>query len=519
MQSTSLGSPLPLALAACTPLIFAGGALLGARANPLRTAERASSLAFALAATSVATLTFLPTSSASGSLLSLDWLTASMLLLVCGIGAVIARFSRTYLRGELGTQRYATALLGTLSAVSTFVLANQLLLIAVAWLAASLCLHQLLTFYPNRTQALLAAHKKFILSRVADVSFAVAVGLIAIEVGRLELDALEQAVASWATLPPRLEVAAALIVLTVVLKSAQLPFHGWLIQVMEAPTPVSALLHAGVVNLGGFLLIRMHVLLEASVFAQLLLVVVGTATAVLAALIMMTRVSVKVAFAWSTCAQMGFMLLECGLGAWRFALLHLFAHSLYKAHAFLSAASRVAAWRAQALVEARATTLRRVWVTALALFVGLLGASALLKGELPSELSFVGWTLVFSLGLAPLAAQGSARRSVAVTGLRVLALGCLFLVLHELLPHEAAATSPVRGLAWALVVLAFVVAFALQSVLLLAPESRLARTLQPYLFAGLYLDEWFTCMTMRIWPPANLRHQPHRIQQPLEVGQ
>ena len=125
------------------------------------------------------------------------------------------------------------------------------------------------------------------------------------------------------------------------LKCAQLPVHGWLIQVMEAPTPVSALLHAGVVNLGGFLLIRLGTLVADVPAAQALLVVVGSVTAVVAALVMMTRISIKVSLAWSTCAQMGFMLMQCGLGLHDLALLHLVAHSLYKAHAFLGAGGAV----------------------------------------------------------------------------------------------------------------------------------------------------------------------------------
>jgi NAD(P)H-quinone oxidoreductase subunit 5 len=118
-----------------------------------------------------------------------------------------------------------------------------------------------------------------------------------------------------------------LLVASAALKCAQLPFHGWLIQVMEAPTPVSALLHAGVVNIGGFLMIRLAPLMTQSEIAQTLLVICGCTTAVIAALVMTTRVSIKVALAWSTCAQMGFMLLECGLGAYPLALLHIVAHS------------------------------------------------------------------------------------------------------------------------------------------------------------------------------------------------
>ncbi|XLM23048.1 NADH-quinone oxidoreductase subunit L, partial [Chromobacterium piscinae] len=111
------------------------------------------------------------------------------------------------------------------------------------------------------------------------------------------------------------------------IKTAQLPFHGWLTQVMEAPTPISALLHAGVVNLGGIVLIKAAPLLQTAPPANLLLMLWGGASALLCCLVMLTRISVKLRLAWSTCAQMGFMLLEIGMGRYSLALLHLLAHS------------------------------------------------------------------------------------------------------------------------------------------------------------------------------------------------
>ncbi|MBS0244794.1 MAG: hypothetical protein JSS20_21700, partial [Proteobacteria bacterium] len=117
------------------------------------------------------------------------------------------------------------------------------------------------------------------------------------------------------------------------------PLHGWLIEVMETPTPVSALLHAGIINAGGFLILRLADVLLLSTPALVFLAIVGGATALFGSLVMLTQTSVKVQLAYSTVAQMGFMLLQCGLGAFPSALLHIVAHSLYKAHAFLSSGS------------------------------------------------------------------------------------------------------------------------------------------------------------------------------------
>ena len=130
--------------------------------------------------------------------------------------------------------------------------------------------------------------------------------------------------------------AAVALALGAVTKSAQLPFHTWLPQTLETPTPVSALMHAGVVNAGGYLIIRMSPLLSETPVALSLLAISGTLTACYAAVVMLTQTSIKSALAYSTIAQMGFMMLQCGLGAFSAAMLHILAHSLYKAYAFLN---------------------------------------------------------------------------------------------------------------------------------------------------------------------------------------
>ncbi|MEJ2604681.1 MAG: NADH-quinone oxidoreductase subunit L, partial [Gammaproteobacteria bacterium] len=252
-------------------------------------------------------------------------------LMVAFLGWVIVRYSRRYLEGEAEQVRYVAALSFTVAATATVVVTEHLAVLLGAWAASSLGLHQLLTFYRERPGALIAAHKKFLVSRASELCVIAALILIGLEVGTLDLQGIAAHVAAVEDLPVALNVAAVLLALTAILKSAQLPLHGWLIQVMEAPTPVSALLHAGIVNIGGYVLIRVAELITASPAAGTLLVIAGSSTAVLAGLVMMTRISIKVRLAWSTCAQMGFLLMEVGLGLYDLALLHLVAHSLYKA--------------------------------------------------------------------------------------------------------------------------------------------------------------------------------------------
>ena len=305
--------------------------------------------------------------------------------------------SRTCLDGEPEQPRYLRGLGLTLASVTLLVITNNLLVLALAWTATSLALHGLLTFFRTRPQALIAAHKKFLASRVADLCL----------------------------------------------------------------LPVSALLHAGVVNLGGFVLIRVGALVADVPAAQALLVVVGSLTAVVAALVAMTRISIKVALAWSTCAQMGFMLMQCGLGLHELALLHLVAHSLYKAHAFLAAGTAPGLWAL-------------MFILALALVTLLTG------------------TVQRAEGLWPLAGPAAA-----------FALALAYFGLHAAFGHILGNASDVAPAGWALagsVMVCFLALFVVQGTLRARPQGALARRLYPALFAGLYLDELFTRLTFRVWP-------------------
>ena len=269
------------------------------------------------------------------------WRGANVSILIAFLGWVIGAYSRRYLKGEAGQSRFTLSFLATLAAVSTVAVSTNLGVLIVAWAASSVGLHHLLTFYRERPAAIIVAHKKFLASRLAEGLLVIAAILLYREWGTLDIAVITAHAQAGIALPWTAGAAAVLISAAVLLKCAQLPLHGWLIQVMEAPTPVSALLHAGVVNLGGYVLIRLAPLIGASPAAQTLLVIVGSLTAAIAGLVMLTRITIKVRLAWSTCSQMGFMVMECGLGLYDLALLHLVAHALYKAHAFLTAGEAV----------------------------------------------------------------------------------------------------------------------------------------------------------------------------------
>lgn len=272
-----------------------------------------------------------------------DNLAGVMLLLISFVGMVIVRFSMNYLDGEPAQGRFFRWMSFTIGAALTLVISRNLVMFTAAWMLTSLGLHKLLTHYPERDWAIWTARKKFLISRFGDLLLLAALGLTLGSFGTSDYRDLFAAAAlanpssevSWS-----ISLIGLLFVLGAMTKCAQFPFHTWLPDTMEAPTPVSALMHAGIINAGGFMVIRLSPLISLSEAANDLLKIAGLATAIFGSLVMLTQTSVKRTLAYSTIAQMGFMMLECGLGAYSAATLHIVAHACYKACAFLMSGSR-----------------------------------------------------------------------------------------------------------------------------------------------------------------------------------
>ncbi len=520
MIATSSSS---LALLSLIPAVAAaGGTLVIGRSQEAASAWRtARTASVVMMAGALLTIVLRVADGASvGALVRLDTVTAAMVSLIALVGWVVIRYSATYLAGDPDQTRYARRMLETLAAVSLVVVANHLLILVLAWTAASIAMHGLLTYFRDRPVAVAVAHKKFLLARCADAAMIGAVIAFWATFDSLRLDVIT-AEAAAGSLPGGARIGIFLVAVAALLKCAQLPFHGWLIQVMEAPTPVSALLHAGVVNLGGFVLLRFAPVVDAAVETRTLLVVVGVATAVIASLVMTTRVSVKVALAWSTCAQMGFMLMQCGLGLWEMALLHLLAHSVYKAHAFLSAGTTVRqTQRAQLAGRTPAPTVR-------ALSLGTLGTVAVTAAvgigwqALPEtkDLSATVWVMlgIVALALTPLAAPvGRARATTPIVG--ALGVTVAYVALHELFGRLVPTGSEAPIALLVFTALAFAVLFVVQSACLVAPAGRLASRIRPWIYAGLFLDDAFTRAAFTISPPPAPAERAHPLPQPKAIA-
>ena len=271
-----------------------------------------------------------------------DGVASLMLMLVSFVGWVICQYSIRYLDGEATQGRYFRWTAFTIGAVSLMVISGNLLMFLAAWIMTSLGLHQLLMHYGHRPAAKRAAWTKFVISRFGDAALLAVVVILYSQFQTLDFPELFAAAGSLERVPAAMHWVGFLLVIGAVLKSAQFPFHTWLPQTMETPTPVSALMHAGIVNAGGYLIIRTSPLVSLTPWALTTLAIVGGVTACYGAVVMLTQTSVKKSLAYSTVAQMGFMMLQCGLGAYSAAMLHILAHSLYKAHAFLSSGSVIA---------------------------------------------------------------------------------------------------------------------------------------------------------------------------------
>ncbi|MDY6998274.1 MAG: proton-conducting transporter membrane subunit [Actinomycetota bacterium] len=337
---SGIAAPALLASVATPLFVAAAAAVLGSRwsAPLLRLGALVASAGFVTSAGLVIVLAGgTEVSTGTGILrLQVDALAGIMLLLIFGVSAVAQTYAVRYLAGDRrGGWFTANASLLTASS-AVMVTAVAPVGIGIGWTGAGIALCALLATYWTIPAARDGVRRAAIAFLIGDAALWTAIAILTL----------------WPSaggIPPTL--ATVLIVAAVLSRSAQIPFHRWLPATLAAPTPVSALLHAGVVNAGGILLLRMSPVYDTTV-AGILAVTAGSATLVYAAAVMLVKPDVKGALAHSTMAQMGFMILTCGLGLWTAAVIHLVAHGFYKAALFLSSGSAIAARRRRGAIAA-----------------------------------------------------------------------------------------------------------------------------------------------------------------------
>jgi len=269
-----------------------------------------------------------------------DSLAVSMSLLVLGLSTLIQVFALRYLRGDV-RQTWFIVFTNMVTAFSVLlVCAGSVTVFAVAWVGAGAALVALLATYRHLGQAQDGVRRTALRFGIADSGLLIGSAIVLISAGG---DVPLNDVASYVSaMPVALQfLVPALLVASALARSSQIPFHGWLPFTLASPTPVSALMHAGVVNAGAILLLRFSETVSLQQAIMIVVFLAGAATVVYASAVRLVRPDVKGRLVFSTMAQMGFMIMTCGLGLYAAAIFHLIAHSLFKSTLFLSAGSGV----------------------------------------------------------------------------------------------------------------------------------------------------------------------------------
>lgn len=273
-----------------------------------------------------------------------DPLSLVMILIVTGVGFLIHVYSAGYMAGDTGFYRYFAYLNLFIFMMTVLVLADNYVLMFVGWEGVGLCSYLLIGYYFDKKSAGDAAQKAFIVNRIGDVGFVLGVLLIFKTFESVEYVAIFEKTARQFPVPETqfglLGAITLLLFIGATGKSAQIPLYVWLPDAMEGPTPVSALIHAAtMVTAGVYMIARSAPLYSRAPETLLIVAIVGTATALWAAVIAVAQRDIKKVLAYSTISQLGYMFLAVGVGAFAGGIFHLMTHAFFKALLFLGSGS------------------------------------------------------------------------------------------------------------------------------------------------------------------------------------
>ncbi len=264
-----------------------------------------------------------------------------MLLVVAIIGYTVLKYASRYLISDITRNRFLIQTSLTICCVVFFILSSNLLTAFIGWQLIGLNLYLLLNHYHYQPAANRAAKKKYIINKLGDISFLMAIVLCYYYYGTTDYITLGQLdsikILFGNTYLSIHSLIVGLVFIAIMTKSAQFPFHIWLPDTMHTPTPVSALMHAGVINAGGILLARLSPLFTQTTLIPYFICSIGIITLITGSLFKTTQVDIKKQLAYSTMSQMGYMVMQSGLGLFSAALFHLIAHGFYKAFLFMNA--------------------------------------------------------------------------------------------------------------------------------------------------------------------------------------
>jgi NADH-quinone oxidoreductase subunit L len=269
-----------------------------------------------------------------------DGLTAIMLVVVTGVSLAVQFYSQAYMEGDSGYARYFSAMSLFTASMLGLVLADNLVMVYVFWEMVGLCSYLLIGHWFQRPSAAAAAKKAFIVTRLGDLGFLMAILLIYAKAGTFDIGEIQRMAVAGALSTNVITVFALGVFAGAAGKSAQFPLHVWLPDAMEGPTPVSALIHAAtMVAAGVYLVARLFPVFDASDGAMHTVAAIGGVTAILAASMGVVMTDIKRVLAYSTISQLGYMMLALGVGGYVAAIFHLFNHAFFKALLFLGSGS------------------------------------------------------------------------------------------------------------------------------------------------------------------------------------
>lgn len=274
--------------------------------------------------------------------LRLDSLSAVFVLLITGVGSLIHIYSIGYMAHDERRRRFFAFLNLFVAAMLTLVLAADYLVLFLGWEGVGLASYLLIGFWQHKHSAAEAAKKAFILNRVGDLGMALGIMTMFAQFGTSSIAAVNSSVSASGHGGKVATALGLLLLLAACGKSAQVPLQAWLLDAMEGPTPVSALIHAAtMVTAGVYLIVRSNAIYDASETARYAVMAVGLVTLLVGAYIGCAKDDIKKALAGSTMSQIGYMVLAAGLGpaGYAFAIFHLLTHGFFKANMFLGAGS------------------------------------------------------------------------------------------------------------------------------------------------------------------------------------
>jgi NADH-quinone oxidoreductase subunit L len=327
--------------------------------------------------------------------LLVDNLSLFMCLVITGVGALIVTYSVGYMAHEDGPSysRFFTYMDVFIFSMLLLVLAGNFVFLIMGWALVGLSSYFLIGFWYQRRSAVLAARKAFVMNVIGDVGMILAAFVLFVTYHSLTFATVFRlgnpcgallCLAGPTQDSPQLELAAFLLLVGAVAKSAQLPLHAWLPDAMEGPTPVSALIHAAtMVTAGVYLVGRMHPIYDITVYAHDAVAIIGAVTALFAATIAIVQTDIKRVLAYSTMSQIGYMFLAVGIGAYSAGFFHLLSHAFFKALLFMAAGNVIHAMHDEQDMRKYGGLWRQLRPTSIMFLIGCLS----LVGVIP----FVGF--------------------------------------------------------------------------------------------------------------------------------